>query len=234
MLTSSIRTSASKIGNAALPCSRMDGPRASFLMASWLMKRLLIAFLLTISSIVSIFFVRAYRENLTLKAEVSELTETVESYKCLVESRDENLAHSRLGTSMLCRLALSKSGNDVFKFLGMTPVGSLNCKMIDLAESPETKLLWYTQKLEYDAAKPISSKETKARLEEAKAVLFVVDFHSLSIVDHVMIKNFNGVSKLSGAIVQSPPPYQYLVGCHLPDGTPVEYQVSPTGFERIQ
>ncbi|WDQ16588.1 hypothetical protein [Rhodopirellula sp. P2] len=131
------------------------------------MKNVTIAFLLAIATIATAFLVRSHRENLLLKSEAAKLAETVESYECLVESRNENLAHSRLGTSVLCRLALSGTNNDVFNFLDMTPVGSLNCKAIDLAGSPETKLLWYSQKREYEEGKPILLKKTKALLEEA-------------------------------------------------------------------
>ncbi|KLU04327.1 hypothetical protein RISK_003381 [Rhodopirellula islandica] len=169
-----------------------------------------------------------------LKSEAAKFAETVESYECLVESRNENLAHSRLGTSVLCRLALSGTNNDVFDFLDMTPVGSLNCKVIDFPESPETKLLWYSQKREYEEGKPISVRESQALREEAKSVLFVVDFKSFEIVDHVTIKNFTGVSILSGVLIQGPSPYQCRVSCNLPNGTPVEYKVLPTGFEQIQ
>ncbi|MCR9206944.1 hypothetical protein [Rhodopirellula europaea] len=192
------------------------------------MKNVTIALLLAIATIASAFLVRSHRENLLLKSEAAKLAGTVESYECLVESRNENLAHSRLGTSVLCRLALSGTNNDVFNFLDMTPVGSLNCKAIDLAESPDIKLLWYSQKREYEEREPISFRESQALLEEAKSVLFIVDIKSFSIVDHVTIKNF------SGASIQGPPPHQYRVSCNLPNGTPVEYKVLPTGFERIQ
>ncbi|WP_143549172.1 hypothetical protein [Rhodopirellula bahusiensis] len=121
---------------------------------------------------------------------------------------------------------MSGTDNDVFTFLDMTPAGSLNCKMIDVAESPEIKLLWYTQKREYEEDEPISMKKTKAFLRESKSVLFVVDFTSFEIVDHVMIKNFLSVS---GAH-----PYQLQVSCNLPNGTPVKYKVLATGFERIE
>ncbi|MFG0265491.1 MAG: hypothetical protein ACF8AM_10120 [Rhodopirellula sp. JB055] len=192
------------------------------------MKNVTIALLLAIATIASALLVRSYRENLLLKSEAAKLAETIESYECLVESRNENLAHSRLGTSVLCRLALSGTNNDVFNFLDMTPVGSLNCKAIDLAESPETKLLWYTQMPEYEEGKPISFKKTRALREEAKSVLFIVDVKSFSIVDHVMINDFTGVS--GGGRASS----QYKISCNLPNGTPVEYTVLPTGFERSQ
>lgn len=192
------------------------------------MKNVTIALLLVVVTIVSVFLVRSYRQNIKAKSEVAELEETVESYKCLVESRDESLTHSRLGTAVLCRMALKDTRHDVFNFLDMTPVGSLNCKAIDLAESPATKLIWYSQKLEYNEGEPILIKTTKSLLKESKSVLFVVDFNSFEIVDHVMIKNFVGVSG------KGPPPYQYQVSCNLPNGTRVKYKVLATGFERIQ
>ena len=104
------------------------------------MKYVLVGLLLAFVATVSILALRSHRENLALKSEISELAETVDSYESLVESRDQALAHSRFGAAVLCRMALSSAYADVFSFLDKAPVGSLSCKMIDLTESPETKL----------------------------------------------------------------------------------------------
>lgn len=159
------------------------------------------------------------RENRRLSAQIVELTATVDSYQNLVESRNENLAHSRLGTVVLYRMALSGDHNDLFDFLDTVPVGSLRCKVMDLPEYPTIKLLWYSQNRE-------SADGTWVPLDQAKAVSFVVNSDTFDVVDHVMIKGFTGVSKGMNR--------PYRIECKLPDGTPVKYWIQTTGFERRQ
>ncbi|WP_372726083.1 hypothetical protein [Novipirellula sp.] len=181
------------------------------------MKYLPLALLLALIVGASFAMLQSHRENVVLSAKISELNQTINSYQCVVDSRDESLAHCRLGTVVLYRMALSGDDADLFDFLDAIPVESLNCKVLDLPEHPTMKLLWYSQN-------PESVDGTRVPMEQVKTVLAVINSDTFDVVDHLMLKRYAGVS------VGMNRPYQ-LDG-KLSDGTPVEYWIKPTGFER--
>lgn len=158
-------------------------------------------------------------ESSRLENKIVELNEARDSYIGLIESRDEQLAHSRLGMSLLYRMALSDNHRALFAFLNSIPAESLACKVMDLPDAPSIRLVVYGHH-------PKSLDGTYLPLDQRKIAYVMIQSDSLDVVDCVMSLGFGGV----GNSLNGP----YTTSGSLPDGTQVKYRISPTGFERIQ
>lgn len=185
------------------------------------MKRFSLAKLLFLVTIVAVAlaFLISQRENLRLKAEIVDLSGSLDSSEETIESLDEDLAHSRLGTALLCRMALTDKYAELLRFIDKIPAESLSCSIMDLPEYPSIRLVTYYQDRD-------SPDGTWLALDQCKSARIIVTNNSLGVVDYVMHQGFGGVSK----VIDDP----YITDWELPDGTTVEYKILPSGFVRIE
>ena len=149
-------------------------------------------------------------ESNRLHNEIAELKGMLDSDKHLLQSRDKQLADGRLGASLLYRMALSGSYDELFACLDAVPDGSLNCKVMDLPESPSIRLFCYVTHPKHDDG----------------TVYVIVQSDSLTAVDCVMHTGHSGIGKSMNE--------PHRVSWSLPGGSKVKYRILPTGFEQVQ
>ena len=186
-----------------------------------LMKRFSLAwfFLLVAVTALGLALISSQRENALLRTEIGELNEALDSSHIKVYWRDKDLAHSRLGISLLYRMALSGDYADLFAFLGKIPPESLSCTIMELPEYPSIRLFSYYQ----NRNRPDGS---WLPMNQCKSAEIIVKTDSLDIVDVVMHQGFGGVMNSAD--------HPYVTDWDLPDGTKVEYKILPTGFEPVR
>lgn len=128
------------------------------------------------------------------------------------------LGDARLGNALLCRMALSKTHEEILEFVRTIPAESLSCKTMELPEYPSLKLAWF----HYHRQRPDGS---NLPIDKCKSAALLLNSESLEIVDHVLHDGFSSVSK------SSVEPY-YVLNRDQPDGTGVKHVILPSGFER--
>ena len=166
---------------------------------------------------------RSYRANQDLKVEVDTLNQSVNDWMTYGRTRKEFLQHARTGSTLLYRMALSGSYEDVFEFIQPFPKESLICEIQELEKLPSAQLFVFRR----DRVGPDHKLIVR---EDCGSVLVLVEPNSLEILDYALHRGtiepydiaFNGSANRPG----------YTLTGESPEFDKVQYNVDAAGVQQ--
>lgn len=81
------------------------------------------------------------RSNQHLRQQLEGLHETIEQREGVVDHQLQQLADTRLGSALLCRMAFTEDYSEMFDFLRPIPAESLACRTVEFPEYADLKMI---------------------------------------------------------------------------------------------